>query len=209
MGSVGSASERVNVDIVDAENLPRESVFQTRDVSSDSDSVYLGINNLFFTGQQVLYTSSNPLSGLTSGEYYYIIASEEGDEIQFASTKDFAMAGSQLSIGPSGDELHTHSIAPTTRFQVEADDDIFLDVLGRQRGDAGTLPDYMVPGAFAFRAVIGYLRIVKNGAAAPPALVTETLELSVTSLLMVAAIAIGIAAPLMLRARKPGTERME
>jgi uncharacterized membrane protein YjjP (DUF1212 family) len=56
----------------------------------------------------------------------------------------------------------------------------------------------MVPGAFAFRAVIGCLQLVDAGAAAPPALVTETLALGVTCLLMVAAIAIGIAAPLTL-----------
>jgi uncharacterized membrane protein YjjP (DUF1212 family) len=57
----------------------------------------------------------------------------------------------------------------------------------------------MVPGAFGFRAVIGYLQIVETGAAAPTALVTETLALSVTCLLVVAAIAIGIAVPLIFK----------
>jgi uncharacterized membrane protein YjjP (DUF1212 family) len=56
----------------------------------------------------------------------------------------------------------------------------------------------MVPGAFAFRAVIGYLQIVQAGAAAATPVVTETLALAVTCLLMVAAIAVGIAAPLIL-----------
>ena len=50
-----------------------------------------------------------------------------------------------------------------------------------------------------FRAVIGYLQIVETGAAAPTALVTETLALSVTCLLVVAAIAIGIAVPLIFK----------
>ena len=56
----------------------------------------------------------------------------------------------------------------------------------------------MIPGAFAFRFVIGCLQIVQAGAAAATALVTETLALSLSCLLMVAAIAIGIAAPLIL-----------
>jgi uncharacterized membrane protein YjjP (DUF1212 family) len=48
----------------------------------------------------------------------------------------------------------------------------------------------MVPGAFAFRAVIGCLQIVHAGAAAATALVTETLALAVTCVLMVGAIAL-------------------
>ena len=56
----------------------------------------------------------------------------------------------------------------------------------------------MIPGAFAFRVVIGSLQIVNAGAATDAALVTETLALTVTCVLMVAAIAIGIVAPLTL-----------
>ena len=56
----------------------------------------------------------------------------------------------------------------------------------------------MIPGAFAFRAVIGCLQIVHTGAAAATALVTETLALAATCVLMVAAIAVGIVAPLIL-----------
>jgi uncharacterized membrane protein YjjB (DUF3815 family) len=63
----------------------------------------------------------------------------------------------------------------------------------------------MVPGAFAFRAVIGFLQIMQAGAAAATALMTETLALAVTCVLMVAAIAVGIAAPLILI--KKGTAR--
>ena len=56
----------------------------------------------------------------------------------------------------------------------------------------------MIPGAFAFRAVIGCLQIVQAGDVAATALVTETLALALTCVLMVAAIAVGIAAPLIL-----------
>jgi hypothetical protein len=56
----------------------------------------------------------------------------------------------------------------------------------------------MVPGAYAFRAVIGWFQIVAAGAIAAPALVTETLALTFSCLLMVAVIAIGLAAPLIL-----------
>ena len=63
----------------------------------------------------------------------------------------------------------------------------------------------MIPGAFAFRVVIGCLQIVEAGATAATALVTETLALAVSCLLMVAAIAVGIAAPLILT--KKGTKK--
>lgn len=53
----------------------------------------------------------------------------------------------------------------------------------------------MVPGAYAFRAVIGALRIAHAAATAP--LLDETLALSLTVLLMVGAIAVGIAAPVL------------
>jgi uncharacterized membrane protein YjjP (DUF1212 family) len=57
----------------------------------------------------------------------------------------------------------------------------------------------MVPGAYAFRAVLGSLQIV-HGAATPP-LVAETLALGITVMLMVAAIAVGIAAPVLVFVR--------
>ena len=63
----------------------------------------------------------------------------------------------------------------------------------------------MVPGAYAFRAVLGCLEIA-HGTAAPP-LPAETLALGITVALMVAAIAVGIAAPALLftppRAERP------
>jgi uncharacterized membrane protein YjjP (DUF1212 family) len=64
----------------------------------------------------------------------------------------------------------------------------------------------MIPGAFAFRAVIGCIQIVNAGAAAATALVTETLALAATCLLMVAAIAVGIAAPLIITTK--GTTKL-
>ncbi|CAN5534508.1 hypothetical protein BH09VER1_BH09VER1_23480 [soil metagenome] len=56
----------------------------------------------------------------------------------------------------------------------------------------------MIPGAFAFRAVIGYLQIIKAGSGAELPLMAETLSLSATAVFMVMAIAIGVAAPLIL-----------
>jgi uncharacterized membrane protein YjjP (DUF1212 family) len=54
----------------------------------------------------------------------------------------------------------------------------------------------MVPGAYAFRAVIGSLEIAHTAASA--SLVAETFSLVVTVVLMVVAIAAGIAAPVLL-----------
>jgi uncharacterized membrane protein YjjB (DUF3815 family) len=57
----------------------------------------------------------------------------------------------------------------------------------------------MIPGAFAFRSVIGCLQIISAGSTASPSLVAETLALSATSALMVLVIAIGVTAPLILK----------
>ncbi|MBS0643554.1 MAG: threonine/serine exporter family protein [Proteobacteria bacterium] len=54
----------------------------------------------------------------------------------------------------------------------------------------------MVPGAFAFRAVIGSLRIVEAGADADPRLVGQTISLMFGCALTMGAIAIGLAVPL-------------
>lgn len=56
----------------------------------------------------------------------------------------------------------------------------------------------MIPGAFAFRAVIGYLQIVSEQGNSQPQVIAETLSLSATALFMVLAIAIGVAAPVAL-----------
>jgi uncharacterized membrane protein YjjP (DUF1212 family) len=61
----------------------------------------------------------------------------------------------------------------------------------------------MIPGAFAFRFVIGSLQIVQAGESASTGLVTETFALAVSCGLMVAAIAVGIAAPLIVRKKEP------
>ena len=62
----------------------------------------------------------------------------------------------------------------------------------------------MVPGAYAFRAVLGGLQIAHG--AAEPRLVTATLALGITVALMVAAIAVGIAVPALLLARSRADE---
>ena len=55
----------------------------------------------------------------------------------------------------------------------------------------------IVPGAYAIRAVLGSLQTV-HGTAVPPR-ATETLALGITVVLIIAALAVGIAARLFLR----------
>ena len=50
----------------------------------------------------------------------------------------------------------------------------------------------MIPGAYAFRAGIGGLAIMHAGAAAAPGLIAETIGLAVTTMVVTAAIAIGL-----------------
>lgn len=50
----------------------------------------------------------------------------------------------------------------------------------------------MIPGSYAFRAAIGALSIMESAAAAPPALIGETLGLIVTSAVVTASITVGL-----------------
>jgi uncharacterized membrane protein YjjP (DUF1212 family) len=61
----------------------------------------------------------------------------------------------------------------------------------------------MVPGSFAFRAVVGSLEIAAAGADAAPALVAETMSLYLSCILMTTAIAVGIVAPLIIVPSRP------
>lgn len=65
----------------------------------------------------------------------------------------------------------------------------------------------MVPGSYAFRAVIGALQLARDGASTPAPLVTLTLSLGLLTALMTAAIAVGLAAPLALSRRAEHRER--
>jgi uncharacterized membrane protein YjjP (DUF1212 family) len=57
----------------------------------------------------------------------------------------------------------------------------------------------LVPGAYSFRAIIGSLTIAHGTAS--PALISQTLSLTLSAVLMVAGIAIGVAAPALLPRR--------
>lgn len=58
---------------------------------------------------------------------------------------------------------------------------------------AGTVA--MIPGSYAFRAAAGGLHIMAQGAASTPALVAETLSLTITSVVMTASVGIGLMLP--------------
>lgn len=59
----------------------------------------------------------------------------------------------------------------------------------------------LIPGAYVFRAVIGVLALAHG--TANPALASETLALSISAILMIAAIAVGVAAPAILSVPAP------
>jgi uncharacterized membrane protein YjjB (DUF3815 family) len=54
----------------------------------------------------------------------------------------------------------------------------------------------MVPGYYAFRAFLGGIQIMHLGEQAPVRLIAETISLSIATIMMCAAIAIGVAMPL-------------
>ena len=66
----------------------------------------------------------------------------------------------------------------------------------------------MVPGSYAFRAVVGLLWIMKAGAGSPSPLIAETASLAITTMLLAAAIAIGLAVPLVLDKMGASSEKV-
>jgi uncharacterized membrane protein YjjB (DUF3815 family) len=54
----------------------------------------------------------------------------------------------------------------------------------------------LVPGSYAFRAVIGSLQVMQAGSSAPAQLVAETVGLIVSCVILTTVIGIGIAVPL-------------
>ncbi|WP_456654689.1 hypothetical protein [Bradyrhizobium sp. JR3.5] len=135
-----AANHRINVDMVDSANVPAATDFLSARVSSADGSIYLGLNQ-FFTGELVQYNTvggAKALNGLTSGDYYYVIASDL-QHIQLARINDPHTA---LKISAAGPLTDTQSLTPAQRFTVVAgnaangnalDDSAYLDVKARFR----------------------------------------------------------------------------
>jgi hypothetical protein len=136
VGSSAPDDHRINVDVVDAALLPEPMRFETRSVNNVADSIFLGVANLFYQGQLVRYETSSdtPITGLTNGGYYYVIARADGRSVRLASSAADAAAGTAIDIAQAGGLFNSHNLTPMTRFSVLAGNDIALDVLGRQRG---------------------------------------------------------------------------
>ena len=65
----------------------------------------------------------------------------------------------------------------------------------------------MVPGSYAFRAIIASLQIMQSAGSSSASLVAQTMSLVVSTVLLTAAIAIGLAIPLSFRlTRSPGVQ---
>jgi len=142
-GGVGTGSTRVNVDVVDAANLPTASTFRTVRASGVTNSIFLG-RHQFFTGELVQYTTGGAaIGGLTSGNYYKVIVSLDGETIQLA---EMTSPHTPISLDPGASTATTeHDITPVQRFTVISPEDIWLDVKGRLR-DPGVVPasDYRI-----------------------------------------------------------------
>jgi len=127
---VGTLASRVNVDVVDANGRPTATTFRALDVSPLTNELFLG-RHQFFENEQVLYHSTGTaLGGLTQDHYYYVVGLASGIGIKLAATPN----GTPIVLDPSVGATASHSITPVQRFTVIAQQDIDLDVQGRERG---------------------------------------------------------------------------
>jgi hypothetical protein len=129
-----SSQHRVNVDMVDSANVPAPTSFQSAQVSGLDGSIYLG-RNAFFTGELVKYMAATALGGLTSGDYYYVIASADGLSIKLESVTD---PKTPIIVTPTATPADEHSLTPAQFFTVATSGDAYLDVKARLR--EGTAP---------------------------------------------------------------------
>ena len=136
LGGVGQLSSRINVDVVDGGSLPQGTTFRTTRASGADDTIFLG-RHQFFTGELVLYqTAGTAIGGLTSGHYYKVIVTSDGEGIQLA---EVGTPGTAINLDPSASSATTaHTLTPVQRFTVLSPNDIWLDVKGRLRDPSVT-----------------------------------------------------------------------
>src|SRR5262249_32887356 len=84
------------------------------------------------------YTAAGPaLGGLTSGNYYYVIASADGLSVRLANV---ATPGTPLSLSQTASATDLHMLTPAQRFTVKTSGDAYLDVKARRRAAAAAPP---------------------------------------------------------------------
>ena len=109
---VGSTS-RVNVDLVYVSAALTPTSFTTGRVSAVTDAIYLGVDNVFFTGQQVRYTAgTTPIGGLVDGGLYYVTSSGA------AITLSLTPGGPAVDLTVTGTLGVAHLLTPVTRIVV-------------------------------------------------------------------------------------------
>jgi hypothetical protein len=139
LGSVGvGATQRLNVDIVDASGVPAGTTFRTGRVSPISNAIYLGFENQFYNGQLVQYTTTDSFAELVPGHYYVVLVQPDGISIKLAET---ATPTTAIVLDRSSSvTLGAHTLTPALRFTVKAPtDNAYLDIAAHRRtGGTGT-----------------------------------------------------------------------
>ena len=137
---VGTAN-RINLDMVDGDGFPVATTFQAGRVSTVTDSIYLGVDNVFVTGQQVQYhEGSAEIVGLDDGAYYYVIS--DGERIQLTATP----GGDIIELTPTGDSTVEHTLIPVNRAVISSGSgSVRLDLRGLRRKDRDGDNPHTVP----------------------------------------------------------------
>ena len=133
---IGSASARVNVDMVYGASALPATHFRTTDVADLADAVFLGSGSLF-DGQLVKYeTSGAAIGGLVHGNYYVVLRAGTGASIQLAS-RDADGTVHVVALDPSTAAPATvHTLTPAQQVVGVAGGDIALDLKARLRAEA-------------------------------------------------------------------------
>ena len=97
---------------------PRELTVPTSDISTSADTVTSAAHGLI-TGMPFVYTATNKINELTSGDTYYAIVINE-DLLQFATSKNDAIAGTPINFTNAGSGNHIITVNSVTGMTPQA-----------------------------------------------------------------------------------------
>jgi hypothetical protein len=125
--NVGSAQERINVDIVYSANALPTTRFVKGDVAGSANRIYLGSAPLF-DGQRVRYeTDGAAIGGLTPGAYYTVLRPDNGASIQLASWVNGTLQVVDIDPGSSAATTQ-HRLVAAQHVVGVAGNDLYLDL---------------------------------------------------------------------------------
>ena len=144
--SVDAASSYTGTNTVNVRGTSAQSAFNFQSGVVNTSNEQINVNNHGLeTEDEIVYTASNPITGLTSGETYFIIKVDD-DTFKFANNIDEAANGTAINLTGAGSGSHTITPSENARVTSGKNNLIFkIDIRGQQGtigGDGDSSEDF-------------------------------------------------------------------